>query len=133
MLDPAEFIRSIYLGDRACKSFLVDGWAAEIKMQIDSISRVRAETWNYYQAEDLENGFIVFEGVRKVVWDGKLPNDVIQSLAVSRCETGEAKYIFHMEISSWNEKEQVFSLSKIDIYAESIALEAQVGGLRIRD
>ena len=134
MTDPSEFIRSIYLGDRACKSILMDGWTAEVRVQVDLISRVRGETWNYYNAENLENGFIVFEGVRRIEWDanGKIPNDAFEKFTVERCVTGESEYIFRMEIASCDE-ESKFTPVHIAIYADAIALEAQNGGLRIRE
>lgn len=61
-MTPDEFLRTIYLGDRACKSLVLDGWKNEVKIQIDSISRVRGEAWDFYTEEDVDDGFLVFEG-----------------------------------------------------------------------
>lgn len=52
-MKPDDFLNSIYLGDRACKAILLDGWRKEVKIQIDAISRVRGETWDFYSAEDV--------------------------------------------------------------------------------
>jgi len=133
-MEPHEFVRSIYLGDRACKSLYVDCWASEVKIQVDCISRVRGEIWNYYRKENLEDGFIVFEGVKRIDWDpnGKLPNDVFQSLTVESCEGREGKYVFSLEISSWDHEAQTFSPVHLKIYADAIALEAKGSENRIR-
>ena len=134
MMDPAEFIRTIYLGDRACKSIIVDGWAEEVRVQVDCISRVRGETWNYYREENLVDGFIVFEGVNRIDWDpgGKIPNDAFQSLTVESCEEREGKYVFSLEISSWDHEAKAFFPVHLKIYANAIALEAKEGHVRIR-
>ncbi len=64
--DPLSLKQSIYLGDRAIKLIILDGWNELAKIQVDSISRVRSADgkWNYYTAEDIEDGFLVFGNVR---------------------------------------------------------------------
>ena len=135
MMDPAEFIRTIYLGDRACKSIIVDGWAEEVRVQIDCISRVRAETWNFYTAEDLPDGFIVFEGVKKIKWDpnGQIPNDAITEFTVEPCVTGEAKYVFNMEIASGGVAPLGFTPVKIVVFGDAVALSPNDNKTRIRN
>ncbi len=76
-MKPDEFLKTIYLGDRGCKAVVLDGWKNEVKIQIDLISRKRSETWNFYSAEDVEDGLLVFEEVDHVSFDppGRIPND----------------------------------------------------------
>ena len=77
-----DFLRTIYLGDRACKAILIDSWNGTIKIQVDCISRIRSETWNYYNDENIEDGWIVFNGVQSCSFDpsGPIPNDLIDGL-----------------------------------------------------
>src|SRR5580765_715054 len=79
VMTPEEFMRTIYLGDRTCKAITMDGWRHELRIQIDCISRVRAEQWDYYTDEDLPDGYLVFEKVESVVFEpaGHIPNDWI--------------------------------------------------------
>lgn len=72
-----ELLKTIYLGDRACKSIKIDCWNATVAMEIDCISRVRGTRWDYYNAENLEGGFLVFEEVDAIAFQppGLIPND----------------------------------------------------------
>ncbi|KOF13589.1 hypothetical protein AC244_30600 [Ensifer adhaerens] len=81
-MKPDEFLSSVYLGDRACKVIVLDGWKDEVRIQINLISRRRSETWDFYSAEDVEDGFLVFEGVDHVSFDppGLVPNDAIGNI-----------------------------------------------------
>ena len=85
--DPISFKQSIYLGDRAIKLIVVDGWSGLVKIQIDSISRVRSRDgkWNYYTAEDIEDGFLVFGNVRlfAISPTGAIPNDYVTSFELN--------------------------------------------------
>jgi hypothetical protein len=135
MMNPAEFIQTLYLGDRACKSITVDGWAEEVRVQVDCISRTRGPVWNFYTAEDLPDGFIVFEGVKKIIWDpnGKIPNDAITMLTVERCTTEETRYTFNIEIASGGANPLGYTPVKIVVFADAIALAPSNNDARIRE
>lgn len=79
-----EFVRSLYLGDRACKSITIDGWNAAVRLQVDVISRVRSPSgeWSHYTAEDVADGSIVFEGVTFLELNNasRIPNELINSV-----------------------------------------------------
>src|SRR5438105_15836465 len=85
-MTPRKFIRTLYLGDRACKAIVIDSWNTCVRVQVDCISRVRSTsgTWDYYIDEDINNGFLVFTGVLACELQnaGYLPNDSINSLDV---------------------------------------------------
>jgi hypothetical protein len=68
------FLRSIGIGDLACKSILIDSWNKVIRIQGDWISRPNTE--------DIDDGWIVFEGVESCSFDpsGPLPNDMFESI-----------------------------------------------------
>jgi hypothetical protein len=78
-MNPQPFLNTIYLGDRACKAIYIDAWNKVAKIQIDSISRVRGETWDYYTNEDIVDGWLVFLGVESFTMSppGKIPNDYV--------------------------------------------------------
>ncbi len=83
-MNAVDFVRSLYLGDRACKAITIDGWNASIRITVDTISRVRSPSgqWDYYTAEDVADGVVVLEGVTFIDLknDGALPNDSINSI-----------------------------------------------------
>ena len=78
-MNALEFFGTIYLGDRHCTSVEMDGHSEELRIGVNLISRVRGSEWNFYDAEDVENGSLVFEGIKFANFDrsGPIPNDWI--------------------------------------------------------
>lgn len=132
-MDPDRFLKSIYLGDRACRSMLVDFWSGELKVQVDCISRVRSETWDYYNDENLDDGFIVFEGVHKFSLDpeGLLPNDCILGFTVKPSDIPECSYLFELRMARGEAGR--FSEITLAVFCNGVALEPSGStGVRIR-
>jgi hypothetical protein len=102
-LTPPEFLGTVYLGDRACKSIHIEGWKQRVVLEVDLISRVRSPSgnWELYSAEDIPDGRIVFSGVEDVQFDppGPLPNDLINEIS-ARPADGEKRWLFEASISS---------------------------------
>ncbi len=132
-----EFIKTIYLGDRGCMSLLIDGWNAEVKVQVDSISRVRSDSWDFYVDEDLEEGFLVFEGVSWVSLDppGVIPNDFINSIeAEPLAGSDHSRYLIVMSIGGSVDPPGATTEVTVRIHATAMALEdSHNPGVRIRD
>lgn len=125
-MQPKQFLETIYLGDRACTSVFIDSWKDEVKIGIDAISRVRGVTWDYYAHEDLDDGFIVFIGVRSIYFDppGYIPNDAIGDFHVVEGSGGD--FIFTFEIASGGKLGEYIIVS-IKIHAKQVCLEAKDG------
>lgn len=91
-MNPLDFVRTIYLGDRGCKAITLDGWNGCVRITVDTISRVRSASgqWDYYTAEDVVDGVLVFGGVTFVDLenDGSLPNDFIDFVDAKPCGEG---------------------------------------------
>jgi hypothetical protein len=98
-MNPIELAKTVYLGDRAVKGIVIDTWRRIVKVQIDKISRIRSGDgmWNFYNDENIANGYLVFHGVQaaKIEPAGNLPNDYVVEFTVSetRAPTFEG-YVF---------------------------------------
>lgn len=82
LADAERFLRSLYLGDRACLAYCFDEERSEFRLNIDEISRIRDQSgdWNNYNEENIENGCLVFAEVRSVRIEpkGVSPNDFVE-------------------------------------------------------
>ncbi|EAA7111048.1 hypothetical protein EWJ91_23175 [Salmonella enterica subsp. enterica serovar Ouagadougou] len=78
----------IYLGDRAIKKIEFELWEKEIRIQINLISRLAYGTteWNFYNNEDLEDGYFVFFDVDcfSITPEGSIPDDYIISMITDK-------------------------------------------------
>ncbi|EAA4085148.1 hypothetical protein DO628_25215 [Salmonella enterica subsp. salamae] len=78
----------IYLGDRAIKKIEFDLWQKEIRIQVNLISRLAYGTteWNFYNNEDLEDGYFVFYDVDcfNITPEGSIPDDYIISMITNK-------------------------------------------------
>lgn len=134
-MNTTEFLKTIYLGDQACKAIVWDTWGSEFKLQTTCISRVRSSTWDYYTDEDLPDGFIVLTGVDSVVFEpaGFVPNDLINDIRAEPAPDGGSKSVFVISVDSVDsagDRTEVL----IHVRAGSIELEdARAPGQRIRE
>lgn len=99
-MNPSEFVHTIYLGDRYCKSILIDSYNEKVKIQINEISRVRSASaqWEFYIDEDIEDGLIVFTGIESVIFEpqGLIPNDEIEFVSIEPLEDNKDKFLFNL-------------------------------------
>ncbi|WP_125933067.1 DUF6258 family protein [Kiloniella majae] len=125
MMNLAEFTNSLYLGDRACKKIIYDTWKEELCIQVDNISRIRSKSgnWDYYTEEDIEDGFIVFTGIKKVIFDssGKAPNDQVNYLKIENQTEECCSFVMSIDhVDSQESDENTETILKIT--AENICL-----------
>lgn len=120
-----EFINTIYLGDRWLKSIIVDSVNSKVKLQVNLISRIRSEDgfWNYYNDENIEDGFIVFTDVENLEMSpqGVIPNDEICNYEINIINDDVSEVIFY-----------IGSYDKNNNYTE-VKLRLVVGGIYLED
>ena len=127
-MTPAELLRTIYLGDRACKGIDIQGWQRRVSVLVDVISRIRnpAGTWDFYSDEDIPDGRLVFTGVTAVRFDpsGPVPNDFIEvSIAETRVlPSGKEEYVFVLAVGSVDDAGMSTEVT-VEIHAADFCLE----------
>jgi hypothetical protein len=98
-----RFLKSIYLGDRACKALLIDSWKMRVAIQVDVISRLKpgTKTWDFYNEADIKDGWLVFTDVQSLRFEpaGPLPNDLINNVSVKSIDSTAVRPGFHFELS----------------------------------
>ncbi|WP_412022577.1 DUF6258 family protein [Burkholderia cepacia] len=129
MKNPANFLKSIYLGDRVCKAISLDTWNAVVRIRIDVISRIRSDSgnWEFHKDEDVENGSLVFGDVKAFSMspDGLLPNDLVNSVSIAPAE-GNGLWNFRMGVDSVDENGCAQEV-QIAIVARTLWIERQDG------
>jgi len=105
-MNPEQLLKSVYLGDRACKAVLIDSWRKRVAIQVDVISRLKpgAKTWDFYTDADIKDGWLVFTDVRSVRFEpaGPLPNDLINDVSVKPTDSSGSQpgCLFELSIGS---------------------------------
>jgi len=73
-----DFMKTVYLGDRFIKEIVLDSYKREMKIKINEISRIRSQSglWDYYNDENIEDGYLVFTEVDNFSMEplGSIPN-----------------------------------------------------------
>jgi hypothetical protein len=132
-MTPDQFIKTIYLGDRLCLSINMEGTKKRVLLKVDCISRVRGESWNYYDAEDVHDGFLVFENVASCHLDSKvqLPNDWIEPVSVAKMAGNSTTWEFVFSLGVVDSK-GLSTETLLTVVAENISIETK-DGVRISD
>ena len=88
MKTACDLAKTLYLGDRACKRIIIDGWRKVLAIEVDKISRIRSPSgqWDFYSDEDIIDGTIVFAEVSsfEFVPPGFVPSDWIEITAIDQ-------------------------------------------------
>ena len=134
-MNPRQFVSTIYLGDRAFKSILIDGWNSRVYVHVDAVSRTRSQSgkWEFYIDEDILEGRIVFTDVDSIAMEpaGYVPNDCIESLTVESVsqypDSNESEgFLFKLQVFSSQKSEPAnasYVKVTISIRAKGIHLE----------
>ena len=136
-MNPVELRDTVYLGDRYIKSIFFDEKNRIVKIQINEISRVRGSGWNFYNAENIIDGFIVCEGVKKYIFNPAVVNETHSNLDIDGMfvkdlcnNTFEIIFPFYYYASGQRDgQEIVLTIIASDMYLEDPAKP----GVKIRD
>lgn len=103
---------------------MIDGWNKELKIQADCISRVRGSSWDYYNDENIDDGYMVFTGVESVVFDppGAVPNDYFGDIRVQSIAGNPERYLITIYVDSVNAQGDRKGV-EVRVIATSVALE----------
>lgn len=97
-----DFFKTIYVGDRYVKGFIINSQQKIVKIQVDSISRIRSEDglWNFYNDENIDDGLIVFSDVEAISFDppGFIPNDGINYWDIKKIEREDEEDVYDIEL-----------------------------------
>jgi hypothetical protein len=125
-----EMAKTLYLGDRACKRIIIDGWRRLFAIEVNRISRIRNPSgeWGFYSDEDIVDGMIVFEGVSSFEFapSGFVPSDWIEFVTVDQLSERSA---------GASEFKAVLSLGAIDQQgnAKEVSLTVCASSLHLED
>lgn len=124
-----EFIKTIYLGDRTCKAVIINSQENVVKIQVDVISRIRDTlyNWNFYNDENIEDGFIVFSDVEHICFEpkGLIPNGYINMFQLEKYLDDEeinGRFKFEIHIGSYSKKGE-YDEVVITVIAKGLYLE----------
>lgn len=105
-MNAIDFLKTVYFGDRYCTKLSLDSTNNQVELHINQISRIRDKSgeWNYYLDEDIENGVLVFTGIKEVFLDksGLMPNDQIYDVHANE-QNGIYEFVIetsHVDVSA---------------------------------
>lgn len=129
MKTPDEMVKTLYLGDRACKRIIIDGWRKLFAIQVDKISRIRNPSgqWGFYSDEDIVDGMIVFEGVSSFEFapPGFVPSDWIEFVGVDQISEkteGESHFKLTLSLGAVDQQGEAKEVT-LTVCANSLYLE----------
>lgn len=125
-MNPQEFAKTIYLGDRYCRAVLIDRAKRRVSIHVDVLSRIRDQSgqWNYDTSEDIKDGVVVLDGMESCLLEppDAIPNDWVEIVSVTSIQEESGKYQFCISLgcvdAKGNAREAVLSVSATGIHLE---------------
>jgi hypothetical protein len=121
------FLATVYLGDRACKAVMIDGWNERVSITVDEISRIRSASgnWDYYNDENVTDGALVFTGVQSVSLTppGPLPSDQIEIESVEPIDARAHHFRVKFHIFGVLPESKELRSMRLELVAESVHIE----------